>query len=164
MLDKLGDHIWALQVALRLSDWDVRLKVEEGPEDPEALAQVIPTYGRKVAGLKLAPDLLEDYEAKEISNTLVHELLHIVLAPVTDVIRADLNAFGGLTQREYDGLWHYYARECEFAVDHLAMVLGPLVPPWPWAGGTKNATLKTVDLNEHHIKTPDDAPPDRNRG
>lgn len=150
-LRMLLEYVIVLGERLGVSEWDIRIKLDGGPDDPDSLAQIAPIYGRKVASLRLRPDLLERYAGHEVVNTLTHELLHLVTNSVAQVIRTDLTAFGGLAQREYDGLWHYYAREVELLVDHLASILAPTMPKPPWASGQREASDRYVDLEEHTI-------------
>ncbi len=59
---------------LGLKDWVIRLNEDE-PEDPDALASVRFTYGRKLVVLFLSDRFLED-NPEEQRNTIAHELIH----------------------------------------------------------------------------------------
>lgn len=112
---------------LHLNHWTLRLW-HEAPED-DAHASVVVTEGRMLASFRFDNSIFEVAGADARSH-LAHELAHVLFEPASQMVVHDLHGVLG------DQAWRIfksaYLRQMEFAVDHLAGVLAPLLklPPW----------------------------------
>ena len=106
-------YVRQLADILRLKDWRIQVLEDLPPEN--ALASCAPVEGRKYANLRLGECFLVD-AAEEQRHTIVHELLHCHLGPMTRMIEA------------HDGMPPAAMLALEYCVDGLADAIAPLLP------------------------------------
>ena len=91
------EKLWVWQNRLNLRDWDVSVSIVRATQlKPNTLGNIHWDLGKKTAVIRVLdpadyelslPDMLRDMEF-----TVVHELIHLELAPVlTDAQRSDAN-------------------------------------------------------------------------
>lgn len=85
---QLQERLAYWQEKLRLQDWIIEVKFARAREmDGEYAAQVNWTLSKKMASVKILDhiDFPNDVMgARDMENDLVHELLHLHLAPISD--------------------------------------------------------------------------------
>ena len=127
--EALSDYAASVRNALHLSHWTVVVR-EEPPDDEDAQAEIEPIEGRYRAVLKVARDFW-DREPGQQRDTIVHEVLHLALASMVDVVRV-----GGyrheVGRAVYDTLWQEFRRQMEYVVDSLTTLVKDRVAPPDW--------------------------------
>jgi hypothetical protein len=92
--------------------------------DSEVLASIVPHYGKRDATLNLGVNW-RNLDTKQQAECLVHELVHLILSDVADVVRLGCTV---LPQKSYDVLETWNRQKIEIATDHFALVLCELMP------------------------------------
>lgn len=86
--EQLQERLKYWQEKLRLQDWEIEVKIKKSWDMPEnTVACVDWTLNRKIATIfVLDPDFYSPYCAgeRDMEQDLVHELLHLHLAPIHD--------------------------------------------------------------------------------
>ena len=109
---------------MHLKDWRVELR-QRPPENKDAAAEVLCTYGRKLAYIYFAQDWA-DIEAEKQRHFVVHELVHLHLQTVRDMVEQDMK--GVLGNQAHEVLLWPFKRALEYGVDGLADAIAPLMP------------------------------------
>lgn len=109
-------YLRRLADTLALKDWTVILK-DEAPSDPDALASIVTTYGRKRATIRLGDAFLDETPESQRA-TLVHELIHCHLDSAWEI------AYQALPS----DVKPVFRRMGEIAVDGLADGVASLFP------------------------------------
>lgn len=91
----LGEYVRWLADKLGLRDWTLVLS-KTPDEDPTNIASVTPVEGQFRAVIQLS-DTFADREPEDITNTLVHELIHCHHRDMNDLIRLGLPNYLGQT-------------------------------------------------------------------
>jgi hypothetical protein len=108
---------------MALKDWTILLSDE--PADEESEATTFLTNGRKVAKVYLSSKW-EGRTPEEQRHTVVHEMVHPHLYPLTNMGEDDIEPLIGKAAHT---LWQAsFRRELEYAVDGLADAIAPLMP------------------------------------
>lgn len=114
--------------ALDLSYWKVFVSSDLPPED--ALLMIVPTDGRRIAGLCVSERWWE--QNAELKRTdITHEMLHLAHHDQEEVIRTWRNGTADVAPYVLDFLWERFNIETERMVDSLSYVLAPHMPKWP---------------------------------
>lgn len=125
---ELLKYIRAVADDLELRDWTFILSDE--PTENDSYGYVNPTYGRKVAIIKLCSDF-RNLDKEKQRHTIVHELVHCHLESACNMVMSDLEQWLGkqTDQIFYDG----FKRQMEYGVDGLAEALAKHQPfiAWP---------------------------------
>lgn len=121
--NRVLEYLSYLKGVMYLNDWSLRLG-KNPPKLKDAIAEVEPLEGRKVAYIRLFDGFFEMSEAEQ-THSLVHELIHLHHIPATDIIRNDTAP--ALSQSTYDLLWSCFKRQMEYCVDGLADAFSKLV-------------------------------------
>ncbi len=110
--------------SLGLRDWTINLNYEPD-ENPNALASVSCTYGRRIATVTFCSDWWER-DLHERHHVLIHEMLHVVTDPVRTYLDETLPTLIG--QPAWTAIREAVRQHEEHAVDQLASALAPYVP------------------------------------
>jgi hypothetical protein len=132
---------------LQLCDW--ALEVVLGDAGDDACAKVDALYGQRRATITFGPQFATQSPTDQ-RDTVVHELLHLVLMPSWQYIDELLDAELGV--RAARVAWLAYTQHVEYAVDQLAAVIAPgvaLPPAFTWATGTSPATPVSSPARRH---------------
>jgi hypothetical protein len=122
---KVEQYLRQLGDLLELRDWTLELETSE-PDD-ESDAHVHITYGRKLAQVYVANDIVAD--RPRLRQSLVHELVHCHLESATNMVLNDLSDVLG---KPVDHVfWAGYKRQVEYATDALATALARRLPLMP---------------------------------
>jgi hypothetical protein len=125
------------QKKLRLEDWDIG--IEQGDMSvPEHAAETTSEWRRKHATITYRPDFIEyvcanrdgvESDRWEVEATLVHELLHVMEAPLVGMVQAEIdwyvgkrNEDGGIIGAELRNQWRDYR---EYWINQVVRVLVP---------------------------------------
>ena len=98
-----------------LRDWTIQ--IHDDPAQPGHFAEVERIQGRWVAMIKLGDSFMKDKESGQ-RDTAAHELIHLHLAFADDMAEMAMSKEG----------WESYRRFREYAVDHLASAIAPMLP------------------------------------
>lgn len=119
----LTEYIRWIANRLGLRDWILTLMRQ--PSEDDCIASVNLTYGRKLAQIYVAWDILERDPA-EIRETVIHELLHVHYEPAFNQAQNDLlHVMGDDTHSLFMAA---FRRQVEYATDGLAAAIAPLFP------------------------------------
>jgi len=123
-LKRWAKYILWCAVELELRDWS--LTIASGPcIEEDAIAQVKPVYGRKLATITLAPGF--EYRTREEQRqTIAHELIHLHWHGAREVMRVDVCQ--QMSQAVYDVADSAYVRAMEYGVDALADAIAKHLP------------------------------------
>lgn len=135
----LAAYVRAAADVLALRDWTVDVKDE--PCDSDRLADVHVVPYQHLATMRFSADV-RDRPLDEIPRTVAHELLHCHGAPADDFIRDDLEAVLG--KPTHYVAYQAYLGHVERAVDALARVVTPLLPPFAWPDGKPAARRRAT--------------------
>lgn len=127
--DLLGKYIRNMADGIGLSEWTITLSHE--PCEDHAGATVSPTDAARRATIKVNRDFLS-YTKEEQTHVILHELLHLHLTPIMDIIRCDLWDARLLSQSSYQILSYSLKRQSEYAVDLMAKALSPMFQTIKW--------------------------------
>jgi hypothetical protein len=123
----LDRYVTALVEAMGLRDWHICLSpvtAEDGSD-----AEIVVTFGRKEARV-LISDSFREQDADHQRNTLVHELLHCHLEPMSSMVERDLEDVLG---KAADAVFSAgFERHLEYCVDGIAAILAPHMPLIEW--------------------------------
>jgi transposase len=134
----LGRYCRDLADKLELRDWWVSTRVGD-PGGPDgrydgkrwgASCESIP--GQKHVKVVFDPEC-RDWRREELRKTVTHELIHAHLAPLTEMVRVDLQPHLGA--QGYHLFDDGFTRHLEFAVDALADAVAPSLPLIEWPKG-----------------------------
>ncbi len=118
----MGPYIRHLANLLGLRDWTITFQAEPVVEDKQGQVQCI--YGRKQAMIKLAWDASHQ-DPEKVRHTVVHELLHCHLDPISRVVE---NVETNLGEALYGVVRCSHRDAIEWAVDGIADAVAPLLP------------------------------------
>ena len=123
---QLADYVATVARTLGLSDWILEVTVGDPGED--ACAKVDAPYGQRRATITLG-QLFLDQTPQDQRDTVVHELLHLVLMPSWQYIDELLDAELGVRAARI--AWLGYTQHVEYSIDQLAATISPAVqlPP-----------------------------------
>lgn len=119
--DRWTRYVEDLADALELRDWKIVFHLEP-PSDPDAIGHCLPAYGRKVATIRVTPDL----DREELRHTIVHELLHCHTDPAVQLVQQDLEEL--IEERVDRTFWFSFRRAFEYGVDGIATALAKHLP------------------------------------
>lgn len=128
-IERLRTYCEQVVRLLRLDGYELAL-AEFPPENPQALAEVHLTDGRRFARLAVAVDWA-DYSPDRRRYSIVHEVLHVLHSRLGFLLQADLQPVLGAPAHAV--FWPVVNRELEHLVDALADALAPLLPAYPEA-------------------------------
>ena len=123
--EQIEEAIKVWQKRLRLQDWTFKVNWDLVPDDEDALASVCQVAGRKTANLRFSTACLEG-SADEVSQTIAHELIHMIVEPLRDVV--DL-ALTGASSERYSLISQSMLNATELATDQLATAFAALCGP-----------------------------------
>jgi hypothetical protein len=109
---------------MRLRDWHITVTTDP-PDKENAAAQVVCTYGRKIAELRLSKEWA-GYTPTEQRHYMTHELVHCHLDVPWAMVIDDMK--GVIGNQAHEVLVWPFARAMEYAVDGLAEVIAPSMP------------------------------------
>jgi hypothetical protein len=122
---------------LQLSDW--HLEVVIGDPGDDACAKVDAPYGQRRATITLG-ELFQTQSPTDQRDTIVHELLHLVLMPSWQYIDELLDAELGVRAARI--AWLGYTQHVEYSIDQLASVIASTIalpPALTWGTPTTGA-------------------------
>lgn len=122
----VAKYLRTLAAELGLAGW--RLDVEHAESSPEHWATVAVERAQQVATVSVTPDLFSQPAADQ-RHYLVHELIHIHLAPL-DWSHEDVTA--GLSKRARELADATWRQRSERACDDVARLVAPGLPLPPW--------------------------------
>ena len=117
-------YVAKLQKIMRLADWTIEVDWSEPCEDI-SYATNDPMEDQKYAVIRVSDKFL-DLSPHMQTQTLVHELTHCHLNPMTDL--AEYTVKSVTSKATFNVFEIALSQSCEFATDALADVLAPLVP------------------------------------
>ena len=123
--DSVAEWVALALPLLSLSHWTVRVSDDAAPDD--AHADTSPHSQATTATIRLGASFWTQ-SAEEQRNTLAHELVHLLLCRVdqmSDALEETLGSAGWSVWRPL------YENEHERAVDAIALLLAPHLPPFP---------------------------------
>jgi len=123
--EQIEEAIKVWQKRLRLQDWTFKVNWDLVPDDEDALASVCQVAGRKLANLRFSTACLEG-SADEVSQTIAHELIHMIVEPLRDVV--DL-ALTGVSSERHLLISQSMLNATELATDQLATAFAALCDP-----------------------------------
>ena len=121
---------------LRLSHWQVRVLDDAAPDD--AHADTSPHPQATTATMRLGSTFWQ-LNAEEQQNTLVHELVHLLLCRVDQLSDSLEDTLGAVGWSLWRPIWE---DEHERAVEAVALLLSPQLPDFPVKTLSKKASLK----------------------
>jgi hypothetical protein len=151
----LERYLAELACALDLDPWRITVRTDPptadygDPDDPP-LASIDPTYGRRVASLRVVEDFFDLTPAVQ-RETLLHELLHLYMHPASEVIRCGVGKWIG--QAAYEVLLEAFKQQIEYGVDGIAVAIAerfPLPPPLSATPDTVGASSSTTGGEDGH--------------
>lgn len=116
--DAVADFACEILGALRMPQWTILIM--EDPADDDCLAEIKPVDGRYVAQLYLSKEWMQR-STQERRGTIVHEVLHLVHARLSDAVITD--SLHLMHDHEHDDWSRRVRREFELMVDHLAFFI-----------------------------------------
>lgn len=119
---RLAKYVAARAVDLGLRDWEFLF--EPTPSDDGTMAQVTPTYGRRLAVVAFCADF-HHKTREEQRQTVVHELLHVHFAAEAQAV---IDATKQLSPSAAAIALDAYRMGHEYGVDALADAIAPLFP------------------------------------
>lgn len=124
---KLERYVEKVKPLLGIQDWEVFI-AQDAPTKKGVVANCSRMKHRKVGILRFGPQFwrMPQHERKE---TVIHELLHCVLAQVSDVV--DFQAAELLEDPVADALWASHEMASEYAIDSLSVGLAKVFPDLP---------------------------------
>lgn len=128
--EELTRYIRWVANEMELRDWTI--EVLRTPSEEGTYATIFPTFGRKIATLKLDPNF-RTYDAEIQRHTIVHELVHCHLEPAANMVYKDLEEYLGKQTDQV--FWNGFKRQIEYGVDGLASAIAKHMPliEWPTA-------------------------------
>ncbi len=106
-----------------LKDWTVRFSIEDVVNgDPDAWGHCKVIYGRKIANVTLAEELVRQDE-QTIKQVIAHELIHIHLNAILESTRELLGPLSADMHNSINRIMHL---EIERATDTLSFVIADL--------------------------------------
>jgi hypothetical protein len=123
--EQIEEAIKVWQKRLRLQDWTFKVNWDLVPDDEDALASVCQAAGRKIANLRFSTACLEG-SADEVSQTIAHELIHMIVEPLRDVV--DL-ALTGVSSERHSLISQSMLNATELATDQLATAFAEAYKP-----------------------------------
>jgi hypothetical protein len=123
--EALNAYIGDLAARMGLGHWDIYVGSEIAAKDTNA--HVDTSHGREVAWICF-PRRWWKRSPEERRNDVVHELIHVVHRPQTNVVRVALRESGYLPKRAFRILWATFTEHTEVMVDHLAAIIAPTMP------------------------------------
>jgi hypothetical protein len=118
-----------------LRDW--RIELLDEPCDEDCNAQVRLIYGRKVATVRVSGDF-RCFDLERIRRTVVHELVHLHFAAMTNQVEHDLD--GHLSKQALDIFFSAWARDFEYGVDAIATAFAVHMPLIDWDAKARPST------------------------
>ena len=89
--EQIEQAIAEWQKRLRMQDWEFRVGWDEEPEGEYALASIEQVDGRRLALIRFCREHIESAAPADLSLTIAHELLHMVLVPLDNAVDLALN-------------------------------------------------------------------------
>jgi hypothetical protein len=124
--EQIEEAIKVWQKRLRLQDWKFEVCWDEEPKTEGAVGCISQIPGRKYARLRFASSHIAEGTVSDVSTTIAHELLHMMLEPLGDVMELAMDGASTektlLMQRAWDNA-------LELATDSLAEAFGGVCPP-----------------------------------
>ncbi len=126
MSDELWEEVYQvvgrLMKTMNLPHW--RIKLSREPDDEDTGASIHPIDGQWVATMKLGI-YWHTMTVADKRNSLVHELIHVHLQPMNDVMRLGLPVILG--QPIYNTLWEPFRQQNEYAVDAISRFITEMI-------------------------------------
>lgn len=123
-VETLTMYVAECRAIMRLDQWDV--VVDSKPTKPGRAGMMITVAGRYVSHLRVSRTFFAR-DPHEQRHTVCHELLHLLTVHVTDQVRVGRYS-DALSDPIYHTLNSDVVRHVEYAVDHLANLLAPMLP------------------------------------
>lgn len=112
---------------MELRDWTLQLLT--APCDPDYNAHVHIVYGRKLAQIAVDSDF-RSFSPEKQRATIVHELVHCLLEPATNMALNDVQPHLGLVASR---IWEdSFRRSIEYSTDAIADALAKHLPLITW--------------------------------
>jgi len=119
----LADYILELAGLLNLGAWTITISPLP-PNDPDSLAEVRVTSGQQCASLRISGALINS-DPVEQRSCILHELIHIHLWPLGEVVEHAFPALGTAAASILEAA-HDLANER--ATDALSLAIAPFFP------------------------------------
>lgn len=116
-----------LQTTMNLRHWDI-LIFRSPAECDQTGAQITPVEGQWIANMHLGKDWAT-FATKFKRQSLVHELIHVHMQPMNDIMRLGLPRL--LSDSAYEAIWESFRQQNEYTVDAMATAFNSLVD---WQG------------------------------
>lgn len=108
-------YLRKLMNRLELRDW--KLFVADHPAPPDHDAHITWAFGQKVAVLEFGTSFADE-EPEAQRQIICHELIHLHLAVITQMVEQDLKR--EMSPAAHDVFWQGWKRQMEYTVDGLA--------------------------------------------
>lgn len=121
---KVCSYVRDVADELGLRDWTFRIEFEASAA-PDSIAQIAPTFGQRDAVLMLSAEFAWASPSFQRA-TVCHELIHCLLAPITEAYQAALTEAGG--ERAAAIVEEAVTPAVEVATDTLALAVASKLP------------------------------------
>lgn len=122
-VDQVESYLAVLVAALRLDGWKVTVSPE--PAEDDAVAQVDAPWAQRRASIRIGESFWEA-DAEDMRDTLVHELLHLVLMPAWQFVEELLD--DEMSTKVSRVAWLCFTQHMEYSIDQLSAAISPSVP------------------------------------
>lgn len=124
----IGNYLRWVANHMNLRDWTLELMFDP-PSNANAIAQVRPVYGRRIACVWLMRSFA-DMEPEKARHAIVHELVHVITNDITSLVE---NLSGKLLgESAFAVLWEATKERNELATDLIAELIAPHMPLIDW--------------------------------
>lgn len=138
--DAVEVYIKNLQKYLRLQDWTLVVDWSEPCEDI-SIATFDPVEDQKYSVIRISEKFL-DLGMEMQTQTLVHELIHCHLQPMTDLAEYTVKSIASKSASNVFDI--AMSQSCEFATDAIADAIAPLVPQFKLPPQEVGNTIKKI--------------------
>jgi len=126
----LTAYVRTLGDQLGLRDWDIWLGDWLPPADDKK-AEYTPTPGDRHTYINFASDIRE-WSLEKLRSIVVHELVHLHLCDLGEIVRSDIHDAHLIRQQEYELIWAAFYRARELAVNGISRAIAGFFPLIEW--------------------------------
>ena len=139
----INSYVQILRRKMNLGEWKITLYKKPCAND--TLGECDITYGQHIATISLHKDYKKD-KPDNLRNTIVHELLHCYLSPITEAANTALEPFEDdihgrkIIQSSINSMEY----QTERVIDRLSYIIAPTMPLPKMPNQKKTKKKKTI--------------------